>query len=414
MVSSETILNVTQKSLVMANNTSIKHYTLPISNLDLLSGRSAMIVLFAYTKPPVGDFSSILSTIKTSLSETLNHYFPFAGRVVSNSATNEAEILCNNQGVEVTESHANIDLASFHDLNESVKDIYIPVSLEMPLSLQVTSFTCGGFSLFWSFDHVLVDAKSSNTFLVAWSEVARKRPISNYPNHQRSIFKPRSPPPDEKMYFIEASDVIKLQELASENGEKRTKVEAVSAYIWKVVAATLEESETHCNMGWLVDGRPRIVSQDVSNLVGNVLSMAVGEASVEDLRQGTLSKVATIAHRAICEVTNEEHFLDLIDWIESHKPGMFLAKILLGIGGPSVIVTSGRQYSLFEVNMGFGPPVVGTYYSSLQRLCAAFFNPQPSSRGDGSWVVFSMVWSKLADALESDPNQIFKPISATI
>ncbi|KAF9621697.1 hypothetical protein IFM89_026590 [Coptis chinensis] len=402
MVSSETILNVTQKSLVMANNTSIKHYTLPISNLDLLSGRSAIIVLFAYTKPPVGDFSSILSTIKTSLSETLNHYFPFAGRVVSNSATNETEILCNNQGVEVTESHANIDLASFHDLNESVKDIYIPVSLEMPLSLQVTSFTCGGFSLFWSFDHVLVDAKSSNTFLVAWSEVARKRPISNYPNHQRSIFKPRSPPeygpifdrtfckfteemflntPNaydisvKRMYFIEASDVIKLQELASENGEKRTKVEAVSAYIWKVVAATLEESETHCNMGWLVDGRPRIVSQDVSNLVGNVLSMAVGEASVEDLRQ---------------------------------------AKILLGIGGPSVIVTSGRQYSLFEVNMGFGPPVVGTYYSSLQRLCAAYFNPQPSSRGDGSWVVFSMVWSKLADALESDPNQIFKPISATI
>ncbi|KAF9590313.1 hypothetical protein IFM89_033731 [Coptis chinensis] len=126
--------------------------------------------------------------------------------------------------------------------------------------------------------------------------------------------------------------------------------------------------------------------------------MAVGEASVEDLRQGTLPKVAIIAHRAICEVTNEEHFLDLIDWIESHKPGMFLAKILLGIGGPSVIVTSGRQYSLFEVDMGFGPPVVGTYYSGLQRLCAAYFNPQPSSRGDGSWVVFSMKEYNVDDA----------------
>ncbi|KAF5198289.1 Spermidine hydroxycinnamoyl transferase [Thalictrum thalictroides] len=429
MFASEFNLHSTHRSIVRAADTSIPPYTLSLSNLDLLSGRSPVIVVFVYTKPQDEDFSSILEIIKTSLSQTLNYYFPFAGRVVSNPTTNDPEILCNNQGVEVIEAHANIDLASldFYDTEKSLKHITIPLSLEIPLCMQVTSFTCGGFSISWTFDHILVDATAVNLFLVTWSKIVQKKPISNFPDHQRLILKPRSPPTYcplldktftkcsmemilntpmaydnsiKRLYFIEGSDVSKLQQLASQNGEKRTKLEAISGYLWKVMATALKESDTHCKMGWLVEGRRRMLSKDISNLTGNVLSMAVGEASMEELNNSAVSKVATIAHKAISEVTTEEHFWDLIDWIEHHKPGMFLAKILIGISGPALIVSSSRQFPSMKVELGFGPPLLGTYYTSLPRLGAGFVIPQPSSRGDGSWVVFAIVWPKLAAALE--------------
>ncbi|PIA50419.1 hypothetical protein AQUCO_01300867v1 [Aquilegia coerulea] len=442
MVTPKIISEFTRKTTVRATNTSIKPYTHAFSNFDLLSGRAPVTVFYAYAKPRVGDYSSMLSIIKTSLSKTLNHYFQFAGRIVSNPITNLPEILCHNQGVELIEVYAGIDLASldFYDLKQSLDNLFVPLSDEAPLQVQVTSFTCGGFLLSWCIDHIAADATANNMFLVSWAQVARNEPISNYPDHQKLIFQPRSPssysplldqtfikcteemflnPPNtydvsvKRLYFVEASDVVKLQELANKNGDQRTKLEAFSAYIWKLAATTLVESDTHCNMGWLVDGRARMMSKDVQNLVGNFVSMAVGKTSVEKLTQDSISEIANVAHEAISKVSNKQHFLELNDWIECHKPGMFLAKVLLGISGPAVIVTSARYFALDDMDIGFGPPVIGTVYSTIPRLGAAYVNPQPSPKGDGSLVVFAMLWPKLAEALEIDPNHVFKTITAT-
>ncbi|KAF5198290.1 Spermidine hydroxycinnamoyl transferase [Thalictrum thalictroides] len=441
MVTPKIISEFTRKTVVRATNTFIKPYTHHFSNFDLLSGRAPVTVFYAYAKPRVGDYSSMLSVIKTSLSQILNQYFPFAGRIVSNPITNLPEIVCHNQGVELIEVHTDVDLASldFYDLRQSLDNLFVPLPDEAPFQMQVTSFTCGGFLLSWCIDHIAADATTTNMFLVSWAQVARNEPISNFPDHQKLIFQPRRPSiysplldqtfskctkemflsaPNtydvsvKRLYFVEASDILNLQELANKNGEKRTKLEAFSAYIWKLAATTLEESDTDCNMGWLVDGRGRIMSKDVKNLVGNFVSMAVGKTSVEELTQGSISDIANAAHEAISKVSNEQHFLELNDWIECHKPGMFLANILLGISGPAVMVTSARYFALDDMDIGFGPAVIGTVYSTIPRLGAAYVNPQPSPKGDGSLVVFAMLWPKLAEALEMDPNHVFKPITA--
>ncbi|KAF8389346.1 hypothetical protein HHK36_026040 [Tetracentron sinense] len=432
----------TSSWVVKAAHTSIEPYILSLSNLDhLFSGRYPLTYFYAYQKPEIGDFSMVIAVIKSSLEEVLGHYFPFSGRIVPNAITAEPEILCNNEGVEVIEAHASIDLASldFYDLSQSLQKNLVPFQHEIPLRLQITNYTCGGFSLSWSFDHSLADATAFYHFLRSWSEVANNKPISKYPDHLRSIFQPRStlsygPSLDrnfckctieeflnvprtidvslKRLYYIEAADVESLQERASLDGRKRTKIEAFSAYLWKVFATVIEDSDTKCKMGWLVEGRRRI-SQSMSNLIGNAVSIAVGEVSVKDLKQNSLSQVANLAHEAISEVTNEEHFLDLIDWVEHHRPGLVLAKMLLGIEGPAIAVSSGRELPTTEINFGFGPPVLGTCYSTITRVGSGYMNPQPSARGDGSWVVYAMVWPELAAALESDPEHVFKPMKAT-
>ncbi|KAK9102795.1 hypothetical protein Sjap_020049 [Stephania japonica] len=59
----------------ITNGISAPHHTeQPLSNFDLLGGRSSVTVFYAYPKPHVGDFSSVLTKIISSLAETLNHY----------------------------------------------------------------------------------------------------------------------------------------------------------------------------------------------------------------------------------------------------------------------------------------------------------------------------------------------------
>lgn len=172
------------------------------------------------------------------------------------------------------------------------------------------------------------------------------------------------------------------------------------------------ENHATCKMGWLVDGRRRMYKEDensLSNYIGNVLSVAFCEASIEDLKQGSVSEIANKVHKAISEVTNEDHFMDLIDWIECHRPGLMLSKVVLGQGGPALVLSSGRKFPVSELDFGFGSPVLGTVCSTVEKLGVAYLNQRPSAYGNGSWTVSAILWPELASALESD--SIFQPMT---
>ncbi|KAI8530894.1 hypothetical protein RHMOL_Rhmol11G0095700 [Rhododendron molle] len=53
-----------------------------------------------------------------------------------------------------------------------------------------------------------------------------------------------------RLYHIDASSINKLQRLACMDGSRRTKIEAFSAYIWKVMVQAIDESHPKCKMGW--------------------------------------------------------------------------------------------------------------------------------------------------------------------
>ncbi|KAE9446306.1 hypothetical protein C3L33_21794, partial [Rhododendron williamsianum] len=191
----------------------------------------------------------------------------------------------------------------------------------------------------------------------------------------------------------------------------RTKIEAFSTYIWKVMVRAIDEGHPKCKMGWLVDGRTRMCedSNTMSNYIGNVLSLAFGEASKVELETGGLTDIAKICHDAISKVTNRAHFLDLI---ECHRPGLMLSKVVLGRAGPALVVSSGRRFLVAELDFGFGSPARGTVCSAIQRIGVGYVNQRPSARGDGSWTVSAIIWPELAAALESDSDRVFQPMTA--
>ncbi|XP_057964516.1 coniferyl alcohol acyltransferase [Malania oleifera] len=435
-------VNFATKTIVKASHPPQESHTLTLSNLDLLSGRFPVTYFYFYHKPLLNhDFHSIIEALKISLAETLNFFYPFAGRIVENASTGEPEIICDNNGALILEAHANIPLKdfNFHNLDDSLKGKLISIHESFPFQAQVTSYACGSVSITFTFDHALGDASSFGKFLLAWSEMSLKKPISSIPNHRRSLLNARVPPRYDKsldqdfvactleeiqnmplpktlvkrLYYVHASRINELQSLASANGEKRTKIEAFSAYIWKVMVSVVEESNEKCKMGWLVDGRGRLMGNDssLSNYIGNVLSVAFGEASLTELKQWSISDIAKVAHEAIGKVANEAHFLDLIDWIECHRPGLMLSRVVLGRGGPAVVLSSCRRFPVVELDFGFGRPVLGTVCSTVEKIGVNYFNQRPAADEDGSWVVSAILWPELAEALES--KSIFQPMSAS-
>lgn len=430
-----------RKSVVKALNPSPEPFSITLSNLDLLSGRFPVTYLYFYHKPELANFKAFVETLKTSLAQILDHYYPFAGQIVQNPKTSEPEIICDNNGALVIEAHTHVPLKDldFYNLNETLQEKVVSVEPDFPLQIQVTEYTCGGISIAFTFDHALGDASSFGKFIASWCEIAQNKPLSCTPDHTRHLCARSSPkyhpsfdqtfmrctikeiqnmPMNhislKRLYHIEASSINMLQKLASVNGFKRTKIEAFSAYVWKIMTGAIDQRHEKCKMGWLVDGRERMVRGDkncMSNYIGNVLSLAFGEASIQELKERSISEIANTVHEAISKVNNEGHFLDLIDWIECHRPGLMLAKAVLGQEGPVIVVSSGQRFPVTEVDFGFGTPLLGTVYTSIQRVGVGYMNQRLSAKADGSWTVSAILWPELEAALQDDP--IFQPMSAS-
>ncbi|CAI0410255.1 unnamed protein product [Linum tenue] len=443
-------VTVTAKTVVKAVATdSSQNPTLALSNLDLLSGRFPVTYLYFYTNSHNIDFPCIMDSLSFSLAKTLHYYYPFSGRIVANPSTTELEFICDNQGALVVEARANVPLKmlDFYNLDKLVtQGKLVSLSPDFLFQVQVTRYTCGGVSMTFTFDHALGDAASFSKFLCSWSEISQHKSLSCIPDHRRrELLKPRDPPRyqpsldrtfvrctiDEilnmpvstttttmvkRLYHIEARCIDRLQVMASAGGTKRTKIEALSAYVWKAMVKAVDCKE--CKMGWLVDGRGRmggsLKNDPMSNYIGNVLSLAVGEANVDELERDSVAEVAKRVHEAISEATREDHFLELMDWIECHRPGLVMARIVLGGGGSggapaAVVVSSGRKFPVAELEFGFGSPVLGTVSSTIEKIGVGYLNQRESGRNDGSWTVSAILWPQLVQVLESD--SVFQPIS---
>lgn len=168
------------------------------------------------------------------------------------------------------------------------------------------------------FDRRAADGYSANMFISSWADMTRLETPSMLPSFQRSILNPRSPtsysssindvfalyeptpiPNNEenhdggdplfinRIFYIEGEQLNRLQLLASESGSRRSKLEAFTSFLWKIVALSLEESGNHnqlCRVAVAVDGRSRLSQGDgeekeklTTSHFGNVLSMPYGE-----------------------------------------------------------------------------------------------------------------------------------------
>ncbi|CAO2185058.1 unnamed protein product [Urochloa humidicola] len=442
-------VRVVSRRLVTASDISIEPYVLTVSNLDLLPQTMQVSMLCIYPKPQLAaDFAAVVAAFEAGLPSLLNHFFPFAGRIATNPSSGLPEVHCNNQGAELVVGEAGVALAGldYADTSASLGRIQLPFGDDVALSVQVVSFACGGFTVAWSTNHVLVDGCALSSLVSAWSELALSGALSpgSRPNHDRAVFRPRAAPCydaalDEaftpvraerqvnvlthersavgRLYYIEASDIARLREAASRNGRRATRVEAVSAYIWKTLASVVGAADPRCRMGWWVDGRRRLTSSPelraaMRNYVGNVTTFVVREERVEEVVRAPLSEVAAMVGEAITAPAYDKHFQELVDWVKDHKTERYVETASLGLGSPTMTVSSFASFRT-DTDFGFGRAVMAIPTGmSAARLCAGFMQIAARPGDDGSWIATAFLWPRLAAALESDEPPVFRPVTA--
>ncbi|XP_038984253.1 coniferyl alcohol acyltransferase-like [Phoenix dactylifera] len=420
----------------------VQEHWLPLSNLDLLLPAIDVGVFFCYKKPPAKQskttFGSMVSALKASLAQALVTYYPFAGEVLTNPV-NEPELLCNNRGVDFIEAYADVELQELrlNNPDESVERKLLPKKKEGVLCVQATELKCGGLVLACTFDHRIADAYSANMFLVAWAETAVSKPISLAPTFRRSLLIPRRPgsydsspdrlcalvssrppplSPDQeaavsRICYVAADDIARIQ---AASGGQRTKFEAFTAYLWRVLARGARPEDKVCRMGAVVDGRTRLArGGEMAGYFGNVVSIPYGILGVEELKDMDLAETAAAVHGMLRQATTEEHFRGLVDWVEARRPEPAVARIYLGEedGGVGCVVSSGRAFPVGEVEFGWGRAVFGSYHFPWGSS-AGYVMPMPSARRNGDWVVYMHLLKRFVDVLEVEEPPVFRPLTA--
>ncbi|XP_066320818.1 omega-hydroxypalmitate O-feruloyl transferase-like [Miscanthus floridulus] len=488
--SSEVPVRVLSRRLVKASDPSLQPHVVTFSNLDLYPDNVQASIVCLYPKLPKsspGGFYAVVSTFEDVLPTLLSHFFPLAGRIVINPSSGVPELHCHNQGAELVVGEVGVALGSldYGLAEESLKKIVLPYPEDVTLSVQLLSFACGAFSVVWANNNLLNDGNAITMCVRMWSELARTGgSIATVEagavsvNHDRSVFRPRDPPAYsdaldamfdtyddhrtvnaltaaasflERLYYVEASDIAKLRDMATVTELQRpSRVQAVSAYLWKVLAAVVAASrvpEERCCMGWMVDARRRVKSPELvpamRNYFGNVTAYALfqhlGGAVVEEIRRKPLAEVAAMVREIITSIDYDEYLQELVDvgsrypwlenlkpnkksrashiwrgtpmldWVEVHKTEHVMEKGVLGMGSPTLNQTVFASFPL-DTDFGFGDAALALPMCDYGRLCSGYLSVGARPGEDGSWLLSAYIWPQLAAALESDG--IFKPLMA--
>ncbi|RLN23557.1 omega-hydroxypalmitate O-feruloyl transferase-like [Panicum miliaceum] len=416
-------VQVVSRRLVMASDASIEPHVLTVSNLDLLPQTMQVSMFCIYPNPPAADFAVVVAAFEAGLPSLLNHFFPFAGRIATCPSSGLPKVRCCNQGAEFVVGAAGVALAAldYADVSASLGRIQLPYGADVALSVQVVSFACGGFTVAWSMNHLLGDGCALSSLVSAWSELAVSRALSrgSRPNHHRAVFRPRAALDEAftpvradrqvnvltweqnavgRLYYIEASGVERLREAASRNGRRATRVQAVSAYLWKALAGPS-----------LPDGMLRAAMR---NYIGNVTTFVVREERVDEVVRAPLSDVAAMVSEAIAAPAYDEHFQELVDWVEEHKIERYVETAGIGLGSPAMTVSSFASFRT-DTDFGFGPAAMAIPLGTSEaRLRVGFMHIAARPGGDGSLIATAFLWPWLAAALESDEPRVFGPVTA--
>jgi hypothetical protein len=168
-------------------------------------------------------------------------------------------------------------------------------------------------------------------------------------------------------------------------------------------------------MLWWVDGRRRITSPELvpamRNYFGNVTTFVVQEAAVDDIQRRPLADVAAMVRQAISEVDYDENIQELVDFVEEHKNDKYMEAAALGLGSRTVTQTVFASFPL-DTDFGFGQATLAMPIWHHGKIASGALAVGVRPGGDGSWLVNANVWPRLAAALESDDQRIFKPVTA--
>ncbi|KAH7684849.1 Salutaridinol 7-O-acetyltransferase protein [Dioscorea alata] len=247
-----------KETIKPSSPTPLNHPPIQLSSLDHTSPHVyAHILLF---------YSTTINPnhLKTSLSTTLLHFSPLAGRIHRSSSDDTLYVHCTDDGAVFIEAEAhqafNLQHASssssIDDLRKLLpikKEHFNILSEDHLLAVQLTVFDSGGHVLGLSMSHLIADGASMAIFLKHWSSISRSGASAtilngSLPNfHSASLlFSPSEPFPETvqlvksssdggevaiRRFMIDKDGVERLR--ISKQGWRPTRVEAVNGLFWR-------------------------------------------------------------------------------------------------------------------------------------------------------------------------------------
>jgi len=273
----------------------------PISFIDHISFRNYVPLLFFYDDTKVCDQISKISHLKNSLSQILSIYYPFAGRF-----KDQLSIECNDQGASFLVANiAGTKLSTIlKKPTDNLLNPLFPEELqwknmdlnESILVIQINCFECGGIVISVCACHKIIDAATAFSFMNDWAKLnsegeSNSKSTLSLPYNLLyagdTIFPQGSLPnfPEcefvidktivSKRFVFEASKIKLLKTMMvnpdSHEVKNPTRVEVVTAMIYKCVVSALELNFKTTSLRMAVDLRRRMVPPLSDKCVGNIV-----------------------------------------------------------------------------------------------------------------------------------------------
>nr|XP_043639174.1 protein ENHANCED PSEUDOMONAS SUSCEPTIBILITY 1-like [Erigeron canadensis] len=387
--------------------------------------------------------TAFLDYLKNSLSATLTHFYPLAGRLATQKQDNPPSYVIyidpeNSPGVKFIYAKANATIS------DVLKPAYVPLIVEsffdldrainhdghtLPLvSIKVTELDDGIF-IGNSMNHVIADGTSFWHFMTSWSEIFKSKNqgacvLSRYPvfkrqalykeydpivslpftHHDQFIERYEHPQVLKDRYFhFSSASIARLKKKANTecNSQKISSLQAVSALLWRCVTRVRRlpaDGNTVCTLP--VNNRRRVNPPLSDDYFGSPIQTVQATTTVEDLMAHGLGWAAFKLHEA---VTSDDD-VAVRKWVDSWfknpvvpKNSSLMFSNMLQIGGSPRFDTYGCDFGL-----GKAIAVRSGHANKADGRVAMY----PVREGDGSMDVKVCLLPKTMKDLECDKEFI--------
>ncbi|CAN0924242.1 Stemmadenine O-acetyltransferase [Linum grandiflorum] len=270
--------------------------------------------------------------LKSSLSDVLTSFYPLAGTI----SPDDLSIDCNDKGVSFVEARtdcsmtqflARPDLLSLRQLLPVDPGFLEPEQRQVS-NVQVTEFSCGGIAIAVCISHKILDGVGLSTFLKAWTTAARRdtsTPVvvpnfvagTLFPARGSTWLRDASMPlwgsffrtgkcVTRRIVFDSKSiESLKDQVAAAAPGSHPTRVEIVSAFLWKSLMEVTEKLNGGIRktsvLTHLVNLRKRVEPPMSENSMGNLLWISSAKSDPTTERRG-LGELAGRVRESISKI----------------------------------------------------------------------------------------------------------------
>ncbi|KAI3951258.1 hypothetical protein MKW92_035489 [Papaver armeniacum] len=366
--------------------------------------------------------------LRKSLAESLTKFYILAGKIVNDEI--ERFVDCNDDGVDFC-----VTKVSNCQLSQVIKkpDIFEQLKLFLPfdpcdpentaacrdflLSVQVNVFEdCGGMVIGLCIHHKVADASSITTLVNYWATIARGMVLnvddrqiqdpcfqvqSIFPQKEKGIgFKISTSPMDgtlvTKKFSFEASKLVELKERCKftnepEDGYKPTRVEALSAFLWKcfidIDQAKLKGvARTKVYLAAnVVNIRSRMVPQLPTSSIGNIIVVTDAIFSINNNESTGINdpyypKLVRKFRDAIKKI--DGGYVEAMQSTDLLLNNMMkLIEHSLSDHTLSLYFSSWCRFPLYETNFGWGKPIWVSTCTIPQKNVIVLMDS--NSSGDG-------------------------------